>query len=103
MIATLLAGLRQVARVAGVALAVAAGLLSGCKSLHPGFETSLISAKVEERAALGFDDVAQPGQLILPNGCALDDGLIEDEAVLIALWNNAAFQEVLRDLGVARG
>ena len=30
-------------------------------------------------------------------------GVTPDEAVLIALWNNAAFQELLADLNVARG
>lgn len=36
-------------------------------------------------------------------GASLDDGLTEDEAVAIASWNNAAFQELLADLGIARG
>lgn len=40
---------------------------------------------------------------VLPPGALLEDGLTEDEAVSIALWNNAAFQELLTDLGVARG
>ncbi len=39
----------------------------------------------------------------MPPGASLDDGLTEDEAVAIALWNNAAFQELLVDLGLARG
>jgi cobalt-zinc-cadmium efflux system outer membrane protein len=39
----------------------------------------------------------------MPPGASLDDGLTEDEAVAIALWNNAAFQELLVDLGIARG
>lgn len=39
----------------------------------------------------------------LPNGADLSDGLTEEEAVLVALWNNAAFQEALTELGVARG
>lgn len=38
----------------------------------------------------------------LPSGVVLDDGLTEDEAVAIALWNNPAFQESLADLGIAR-
>lgn len=42
-----------------------------------------------------------PGELVLPNGASLDDGLTEDEAVLIALWNNAAFLELLVDLDLA--
>jgi len=38
----------------------------------------------------------------MPPGAAFEDGLTEDEAVSIALWNNAAFQEQLVDLGLAR-
>lgn len=33
----------------------------------------------------------------------MDDGLTEEEAVLIALWNNAPFQELLTEIGIARG
>jgi cobalt-zinc-cadmium efflux system outer membrane protein len=44
-----------------------------------------------------------PEAVTLPPGASLDDGITEDEAVSIALWNNAAFQELLADLGIARG
>jgi cobalt-zinc-cadmium efflux system outer membrane protein len=37
----------------------------------------------------------------MPNGADLEDGLTEEEAVLIALWNNALFQETLVDLDLA--
>jgi cobalt-zinc-cadmium efflux system outer membrane protein len=43
------------------------------------------------------------GAPVFPNGASVEDGLTEDEAVLIALWNNAAFQELLADLDIARG
>ena len=46
---------------------------------------------------------ASEGKFVLPPGASLEDGLTEDEAVSIALWNNAAFQELLVDLGIARG
>lgn len=39
----------------------------------------------------------------MPPGASLGHPITEDEAVSIALWNNAAFQEVLVDLGIARG
>ncbi|MCI0390884.1 MAG: TolC family protein [Acidobacteria bacterium] len=38
----------------------------------------------------------------LPHGVTLDDGLTEDEAVAIALWNNAALHADLATLGLAR-
>ncbi|MFO0911904.1 MAG: TolC family protein [Pirellulales bacterium] len=37
----------------------------------------------------------------LPNGAAFEDGLTEEEAILIAIWNNALFQETLVDLDLA--
>jgi cobalt-zinc-cadmium efflux system outer membrane protein len=44
-------------------------------------------------------DSAEPA---IPPDVSLADGLSEDEAVAIALWNSPAFQERLADLGVAR-
>jgi outer membrane protein, heavy metal efflux system len=38
----------------------------------------------------------------IPAGVVLDDGLTPDEAVAIALWNNAAFQVSVSQLGFAR-
>lgn len=37
-----------------------------------------------------------------PSGVTLQDGLAEEEAIALALWNNAAFQLALADLGLAR-
>ena len=38
----------------------------------------------------------------IPPGVVVDDGLTEDEAVAVALWNNPDFQVQLADLGFAR-
>ena len=38
----------------------------------------------------------------LPTGVRIDDGLSRDEAVAVALWNNAAFQVSVSQLGFAR-
>jgi outer membrane protein, heavy metal efflux system len=38
----------------------------------------------------------------IPGGVQIDDGLSRDEAVAIALWNNAAFQVSASQLGFAR-
>lgn len=38
----------------------------------------------------------------MPKGISPDDGLSEDEAVAIALWNNAQFQADMAQLGLAR-
>lgn len=44
----------------------------------------------------------QSAPVKLPAGVTLDDGLSEDEAVAIALWNNAALQFDLAQLGLAQ-
>ncbi len=44
-----------------------------------------------------------PGKIVLPNGISLKDPLSEEAVILVALWNNAAFLELLVDLGVAHG
>ena len=59
----------------------------------PIWRTALVNSRTEHYC----------GEIFLPNGSALDDGLLEDEAVLIALWNNAAFQELLTEIGIAQG
>src|SRR5262245_21111652 len=38
----------------------------------------------------------------IPPGVVLDDGLTQDEAVAVALWNNPDFQVQLADIGFAR-
>jgi cobalt-zinc-cadmium efflux system outer membrane protein len=43
-----------------------------------------------------------PDETSIPPGVDLADGLTEDEAVAVALWNNAAYQEVLTQLGISR-
>jgi cobalt-zinc-cadmium efflux system outer membrane protein len=56
-----------------------------------------------ERTGQSIGPARCPGEIILPNGANLADGLAEDEAVLVALWNNAALAEQLAQVGVARG
>ncbi len=46
--------------------------------------------------------VTAAGPAGIPAGVRLEDGLSADEAVAIALWNNAAFQVSVSDLGFAR-
>lgn len=44
----------------------------------------------------------QSFQFTVPANVKLEDGLTADEAVAIALWNNAPFQATLAELGIAR-
>jgi cobalt-zinc-cadmium efflux system outer membrane protein len=41
-------------------------------------------------------------QLSIPPGTKIEDGISEDDAVALALWNNAAFQEALAKTGFSR-
>jgi outer membrane protein, heavy metal efflux system len=78
-------------------------LLVGCQTAPVAPDTTSVSSELTQRVGHSVANPCAPGQFILPPGASLDDGLTEDEAVAIALWNNAAFQELLADLGLARG
>lgn len=86
------------------ALVVLAGLfLVGCQTAPSAPDRSTVSASLNCRFGHQIPCCTEPCQVTFPPGASLDDGLTEDEAISIALWNNAAFQELLVDLGIARG
>jgi cobalt-zinc-cadmium efflux system outer membrane protein len=60
------------------------------------------AAKVEGNVGGGFTLKTNVGALSLPPGIASLEHLSGDDAVAIALWNNAAFQEALAGLGFNR-
>ncbi len=61
-----------------------------------------IQKRIEERTGHTLNPSPKPEAFALPEGISLADGLTEDEAAAIALWNNAAFQLDLTALGFAR-
>lgn len=75
-------------------------LLSACTD---GPTREDVIRDVKERSGYTVSDRTPIGKIMLPPGTSLEDGISEDEAVAIALWNNAAFQEVLTDLDIAHG
>lgn len=75
-------------------------LLSGCAD---GPTRDSVIADVRDRSGFTMPSETEAGKLALPPVASLEDGLTEDEAVSIALWNNAAFQETLVSLDMARG
>jgi len=81
----------------------AALTLAGCQTAPPGADRTTVAAQLVPRMGHTLPDFTVHGQFALPPGVAIDDGLTEDEALAVALWNNAAFQELLADLGLARG
>lgn len=76
-------------------------ILAGCavQSVH---NRSYVSDALADRTGHELQTEEVEGILQLPEGISLDDGLTEDEAVAIALWNNAQFQADLVQLGFAR-
>ncbi|MGH9765970.1 MAG: TolC family protein [Blastocatellia bacterium] len=61
-----------------------------------------VSKEVEARTGHKINTAAKAAGWTLPEEASLDDGLTEDEAVAIALWNNPALQAELTALGLAR-
>src|SRR5712692_10040857 len=87
-----------VRRVAGIFLMVVLWGLYAARS--PGMWAQ--DSDLEQRTHHG---VAQPpgaARVTLPDGVSLADGLSEDAAVAVALWNNATFHADLAALGIAR-
>lgn len=64
-----------------------------------------VSRALEERTGHGLNPAPAPARPVtptLPPGISLAAPLSEDDAVAVALWNNAALQAELSQLGVAR-
>ena len=85
--------------VFGFALAGAAAFTAGCVSTRN--DVRPVSNELERRSGHSVTN-GPPGEVAWPASVQLGDGLSEDEAVTLALWNNAAFQETLADLGLSR-
>lgn len=88
-----------------MAAAVIALLLGGCAS-HSNYaltDRSAVSGQIACRFGEPLGDPTCPRELVYPNGITLADELTEEEAVILALWNNAALLELLTDLGLAQG
>jgi len=62
-----------------------------------------LSEDLQKRMGKGLGPCAPPGQITLPNGISLTEPLSDEAVIIVAMWNNAAFLELLTDLGVAHG
>jgi cobalt-zinc-cadmium efflux system outer membrane protein len=84
------------------AFAVVVSLLlsSGCAT-HATIDSHKAADEIRQRtgATARLDGAGLPG---VPASVVVEDGLTQDEAVAIALWNNADFQVSIADLGFAR-
>ena len=75
-------------------------LWSGCAGRAP-FDPKAPATGIRQRT--GAEARLEGGvSATIPAGVRFDDGLTSDEAVAVALWNNAAFQISVSDLGFAR-
>lgn len=94
---------RSRTRFAAMVWLIAPCCLAGCQSAPTAASRTTVTTQLVQRIGHTLPERTERGQLTLPPGASLDDGITEDEAVAVALWNNAAFQELLVDLGLARG
>ena len=74
--------------------------LTSCAS-RTVFNRQYISDKIKDQSGFSLPDQFSDS-LIIPQGVVIDNGLTEDEAVSIALWNNPQLQVDLSVLGFAR-
>ncbi|MCX4248109.1 TolC family protein [Paraliomyxa miuraensis] len=75
--------------------------LAACAASH---ESTDVLRDVEDRTGHQLQDELEPDQpASLPEGVRVDDGLTEDEAVAIALWNSPRLRADLTRLESARG
>jgi cobalt-zinc-cadmium efflux system outer membrane protein len=84
------------------AAAATLALAVGCVTSDPGLESEAIRAQIEqapETRAAAPPRLPEPTE---PPGVVVADGVSDDEAVRLALWNNAAFREALAQLGFSR-
>ncbi len=80
-----------------------AALAVGACAIPRAPDRARIAGGITERTGIDARGLPVPGrEWAVPPGAALDDGLSLDEAVAIALWNNADFQVALSTLGFAR-
>lgn len=74
--------------------------VAGCSSGSERFDLPLVSTELEARSGHGLRPVSDASGT--PDGVDIEDGISIDEAIAIALWRNADFQEALAALGLAR-
>jgi len=101
--------LNQPSAIAGCWMSLALMLLSilssGCANggKYCLVDRQCVSSNLACRFGTSLGPARCPREVVYPNGISLETELTEEAAVLLSLWNNAAFLELLTDLGIARG
>src|SRR5262245_1235465 len=85
-----------------LALLVFLGVGAACASGDPLLDATALRAQVGRREPAEAASHREAPPLVLPPGVELADGVSPQEAAALALWNNAAFEENLAQLGFAR-
>jgi outer membrane protein, heavy metal efflux system len=83
------------------ALALAVFGMVAC--VRPAVDREDLGRRVAARTGRGLRPQSTATRVELPSDVRLDDGITDDEAVAVALWNSPLFQADLAQLGVARG
>lgn len=73
-------------------------LMAGCQSQQLQNSRPIVATELASRFGA---EPGEAGEVAIPPDVSLEDGVSEHEAVQVTLWNNAAFQEILTQLGVS--
>jgi len=76
-------------------------LAAGCSPRNP-YNRTYVADRVRQQQQFELNQQKKPGQFDLPPNINLNDGVTEDEAVTVALWNNAQYQADLVGLAFAQ-
>src|SRR5262249_34973580 len=79
-----------------------AGLLAGCVGPPEAWDRAAVSHRLQERTGFPVVGAHPPDHIATPPELQPGQKLGEEGAVLVALWNNAAFQELLTELEITR-
>ncbi len=82
--------------------AVAVSVAAGCSTTPPACDRACVSQKVEGRFGQAVGDGPRGDRVAVPDGLASGQPLTEEQAVHLALWNNAAFHEAAAEVDVTR-
>jgi cobalt-zinc-cadmium efflux system outer membrane protein len=100
-------------KVISTLIPLSALLLVGCASSGHRSRQEYVNSEIEKRigrasvpaSALHWarEDARPPtAEAEVPDGIDLEDGVSQDEAIALALWNNGAFHQALAQLGLSR-
>jgi cobalt-zinc-cadmium efflux system outer membrane protein len=80
-----------------VVLIVVVTALVGCAGPGRYYGRMYVDSEIESRTSHRLGPATSGCEACFPNGVDFQDGISEDEAIAVALWNNASFQELLAE------